>query len=166
MSKGVRLPWMVANQLANKILELIPVFNKMIGGSIIRQKDTVGDIDIAVVPEKHEVDELEHWLYCNLGSFKNGNPKNIGKVNIDGYEISLNVFVGNPLCPGAVQVFCIGSGDFNIYMRWLAKSKGMLLNNEGLFRDGERVFDVYTELDIFKALGIEYIDPCKRIKQW
>jgi DNA polymerase/3'-5' exonuclease PolX len=55
-----------------------------------------------------------------------------------------------------------GSKEFNILMRIKARRKGMLLNERGLFEDGQLVGGIKTERDIFKALGMEYVLPAQR----
>lgn len=58
-----------------------------------------------------------------------------------------------------------GPAELNEYMRGIAKSKGMLLSEYGLYRkvDGKMVpIEIKIEKDIFDNLGITYLEPEKR----
>ena len=57
-------------------------------------------------------------------------------------------------------LYFTGSADLNKKMRQLAKTKGYKLSEYGLFKltTGERI-KTKSEEDIFKKLGMSYIDP-------
>lgn len=67
----------------------------------------------------------------------------------------------------AALLYFTGSGNFNKRMREVAISLGYKLNEYGLFKmDGDKeveMIKVNSEKDIFDALGMEYLDPEKRI---
>ncbi len=48
--------------------------------------------------------------------------------------------------------------EFNVELRRLARSKSMKLNEYGLYKNSKRIASK-TEKEIFKALGLEYIQP-------
>lgn len=57
--------------------------------------------------------------------------------------------------------YLTGSYEHNNRLRRLAKSKGMRLNQHGLFRNGERI-PLNSEADIYKMCGVEYLAPVDR----
>jgi len=59
-------------------------------------------------------------------------------------------------------LYLIGSGKFNIWLRSIAKRKGYLLNQYGLFKreNGKRVSS--KEKEIFQILNIKFIPYEKR----
>lgn len=65
-------------------------------------------------------------------------------------------------------LFAIGSGFFNIRMRSVAKKKGYLLNNHGLWKKtSENILEkvpVKNEKELFNILGMRYKKPEERIK--
>lgn len=67
---------------------------------------------------------------------------------------------------GAAMLYFTGSWDFNESMRRLAKSRGLRLNQTGLYNIGAgkslHKIASKTEADIFAALGLEYLPPEKR----
>ena len=59
-----------------------------------------------------------------------------------------------------------GSGQFNVYLRQRALDMGMTLSEHGLYeysggRKGNRI-ETPTEADVFKQLGLDYIEPKDR----
>jgi len=60
-------------------------------------------------------------------------------------------------------LYFTGSGQFNIEMRNHALSLGYSLSEYGLKKKGKLINDTFeTEQDIFKFLGIKYIEPFER----
>lgn len=62
-------------------------------------------------------------------------------------------------------LYFTGSKDLNRKMRYLAKKKNYLLNEYGLFKlkDGrKKKVKITSERDIFKKLGIDYLEPMDR----
>ena len=71
-----------------------------------------------------------------------------------------------PARHGAALLYLTGSGPFNERMRGIAKSRGLRLNQHGLYKrapDGSLLpVSTHTERDIFAALGMAYIAPAQR----
>ena len=59
-------------------------------------------------------------------------------------------------------LYFTGSRDLNITMRQKAIDKGLTLNEYGLYKKDEASIDATTEADIFKALGMTYLEPIYR----
>lgn len=65
----------------------------------------------------------------------------------------------------AAMLYFTGPVELNTYMRNLAKKKGLLLNEYGLYQrvDGHwRTLPVKSEEDIFRKLGMPYLSPAVR----
>lgn len=150
---------LVANQLIKKIQKHC---NKVfIGGSIAREKDIVGDIDLAIVPKDPEA--LNN--YCEkIGTVKRSGSK-LCYLIYDGVQI--NLFYAPTKSWQALKLYVTGSGDLNKKMRKAAKAGGMLLNQYGLWirakkKGNPRKFVTANEKKIFKYLGFDYLEPTAR----
>lgn len=60
---------------------------------------------------------------------------------------------------GAALMYFTGSKIFNIMMRGVAKSRNMKLSDKGLFDPKGKLVKTSDEKDIFKKLGVGYLDP-------
>lgn len=135
-------------------------------GSYLRGKTTSGDIDV-IVREKNDqlpclIDSLLKHLYPLVRHILGqGNVKILtlgGSTDIH-RRIDFEL-VENARWPFALLYFT-GSKDFNRQMREIAKKKGLLLNQRGLFY-GNQEFLYKEEKDIFDALGMTYLSPEQR----
>jgi DNA polymerase/3'-5' exonuclease PolX len=59
-------------------------------------------------------------------------------------------------------LYFTGSSDLNKKMRELAKTKGLKLSEYGLVDSKNKNYNVKSERDIFKKLGLEYLPPILR----
>jgi DNA polymerase/3'-5' exonuclease PolX len=84
--------------------------------------------------------------------------------------IKADIFLTTPKEYAFALLFVTGSGKFNIRMRRVAKMRGYLLNQHGLYRktsDGSGIIEpiaVKSEKDLFNILGMTYKEPRKRIQ--
>ena len=58
-------------------------------------------------------------------------------------------------------LYFTGSQQLNMEMRLVAKEKGMLLNQKGLFKNN-KIIPVKSEKEIFEQLGMMYLKPEER----
>jgi DNA polymerase/3'-5' exonuclease PolX len=136
-------------------------------GSARRGCKTVKDVDVVVCI----VDERERGLLSDLleeeglsADVRDGQEK-IGvsvPVLSQGRSFTLDLNLTIPERRGAMYLYFTGPKAYNIGQRGIAKRMGMKLNQNGLFRDGECIAS-RTEEDIFEALGMEYVEPRKRL---
>jgi len=149
--------------LAEEILETLRLHPEVsqvaVAGSYRRAKETVGDLDFLVSTKEGalvcedfttlpEVDaviacgdtkasvRLKNGIYCDLRAVKNSE------------------------FPFALQYFT-GSKEHNVELRSLALKKGWSLNEYGLnpVKEGVLRPEVSEEKDIYRALGLQFIDP-------
>jgi len=166
MSKGPRIERAKAEAIAAQLVdELIqPGLIFITGGSIRREKETVGDIDIAVQCETRRIqDRFNDSLGAMFGycSTKPERAKRFG----DYQGVQINFFDVLPSQIGAALLFCTGSGGFNMRMRCQAKRQGYLLNQYGLWDREDRetaICDATKEEHIFEALDIDFVTPQNR----
>jgi len=59
-------------------------------------------------------------------------------------------------------LYFTGSRDLNKKMRQIADSMGYLLNEYGLYDKNKQMVIVNSEADIFRTLGLEYLNPVNR----
>jgi DNA polymerase/3'-5' exonuclease PolX len=62
---------------------------------------------------------------------------------------------------GSSLIYFTGNDLFNRRIRLVAKSKGMKLNQHGLFRKNEKIASK-TEQEVFEALGLSWLEPKER----
>lgn len=157
-SKGDRIPIEKAREIIEKMHQkrLWDLFYRAeIAGSFRREKISVGDIEIVVIPEDDYV--IQGWFK------KHSEVKIMGDERIsalvDGVQI--DVEITNAVHWGAALLYFTGSVGFNIKMRSFAKSFGFTLNQRGLYLGEEKVASI-SEEDIFEKLGIKFIEPRNR----
>jgi DNA polymerase (family X) len=131
-----------------------------VAGSIRRnQLDRVADIDIVAIPKQdHE----------NIVSTLNqlGKVTQTGDKKIEAYVkgVKVDVVLTSPKSWGAALFYLTGPSGANIGRRRMAKEKGLLLNQEGVFnRKTGRYLAGKTEKDVYKALGKPYKKPEERV---
>ena len=130
----------------------------MIAGSARRRKETVGDLDLLVASERHlEVVERFVSLPEVVKVVSRGTTKSTVILR-SGLQVDLRVV--DPESFGSALQYFTGSKEHNIKLRRIAVRRGWKLNEYGLFdrRTGERIAGE-TEESIYRALGLDYIEP-------
>lgn len=127
-----------------------------VAGSIRRRKETIGDIDILVTSSKsNKVMERFVALSSIEHVYGKGSTKAMVKLK-NGLDSDLRVVPKESF--GAALNYFTGSKEHNIALREMAIKKGLKLNEYGLFR-GKKMIAGNTEEEIYKALGLSYIEP-------
>ena len=146
----------LVKQIEERLQHIAGVKNAAAAGSIRRMKETIGDIDYLVAasdPERvidffvkmPEVQEV-------LGR---GQAKAFVKL-ASGIDADLLV-VPEESWGSALQYFT-GSKEHSVQLRKIAISKGLRLNEWGVFKGGKRVAGT-TEEEVYKILGLQWIPP-------
>jgi len=143
-------------EIVKKLISLKDVKKISIAGSLRRMKETIGDADILVVSDDPE--KINEFFISLDGVVKVwGSGKTKSSVRMKrGYDIDLRV-VPQKSFGSALQYFT-GSKEHNILTRRIAIEKGLKLNEYGLFK-GKKMIAGKDEREIYKALGMEYIEP-------
>lgn len=169
-SKGVRHSYREAFLFGQDLKQFIEkqsgVSEVILGGSLRRHKSTVGDLDVAVFGGSKATTNAVIKYYEDQGREvdiqTSGNSQSVFSVD---KEWMINLFYFKQSNKGGALMFITGSGDFNKQIRAYAKALGLKLNRYGLHdRETDKPVAVKDEKGIFKALGIKYIPPEKRIR--
>jgi DNA polymerase (family 10) len=161
-SRGGRILLDNAFETASSIISYIGDNHKDIrismAGSLRRMKETIGDIDILVASERPE--EIMETFISMKGVeevIANGDTKS--SIRLDtGMQVDLRVVPTGSW--GAALQYFTGSKEHNVELRKLAISKGMKINEYGLFdRDSDKQLAAADEKEIYNALGLQHIPP-------
>ena len=129
-------------------------------GSVRRQKETIGDIDILVASDnpKKTAD-----FFVSLPEVEKIWAQGSTKCSVrfkDGFDVDLRM-VAKKSFGSALQYFT-GSKEHNIATRKIAIEKGLKLSEYGVFRATQgapQQIAGATEEDVYRAIGLPYIEP-------
>jgi DNA polymerase (family 10) len=158
-SKG-RMNLGIAYPLAKRIVESLreKTGSKKIewAGSLRRMRENIGDIDIlATGPNQEKI----LYTFTHLPEVKEVLASGGTKASViveGGVQIDLRVVEEDSY--GAALQYFTGSKDHNIHLRGIAKTKGIKINEYGVFK-GEKKIGGKEEKDVYQALGMEWIEP-------
>ena len=146
----------VADEFVNSLKKLPGVKKISTAGSLRRQKETVRDIDILVISKKPDkVMNAFVSLPLVKGVLAKGKTKSSVLTN-DDVQVDCRVLEEKSF--GAALVYFTGSKNFNIKLRQLAIKRGLKVNEYGVFKN-KRFVAGKTEEEVFKILGMPYIEP-------
>ena len=158
-SGGRRVLGIIAPEL-NALLAMVKSFPEVetaiIAGSARRKKETIGDLDILAVSKKPEI-VMEKFI--TLPQIANVLSKGKTKTMVilkNGLDADLRVVPAGSY--GAALNYFTGSKDHNVKLRELAQKKGLKLNEYGLW-NGNRQIAGKSEEEVYKKLGLSYIEP-------
>jgi DNA polymerase (family 10) len=146
----------VARDLEETLRSIPGVRHAVAAGSVRRMQETVGDLDILVTTSSPErvmqvfagfpevVEVLEHGPTKTVVRLRNGLQADVRVVEDDAFGAALQYFTG--------------SKEHNVVVRKMAIAKGLKLNEYGIWRGKKRLAS-RTEEDVYKVLGLPYIEP-------
>jgi DNA polymerase (family 10) len=129
-----------------------------IAGSLRRMKETIGDLDILAL-SNDPATVMDHFVgYPEVAEvLAKGTTKSSVILN-DHLQVDIRVVEEKSY--GAALQYFTGSKDHNVLLRGLAIKKGYKLNEYGLFdKDSEQYIAGKTEEEIYKKIGMSYIEP-------
>jgi DNA polymerase (family X) len=129
-----------------------------IAGSLRRMKETIGDLDILVASKDPET-VMDHFVrYPEVAEILAKGATKSSVILNDQLQVDLRVVEDKSY--GAALQYFTGSKDHNVTLRGLAIKKGYKLNEYGLFdKNTEKYITGKTEADIYKKIGMTYIEP-------
>ena len=137
------------------------VRKSIVAGSIRREKEFPDDIDVLIImKKKFNLYDIRNFVVENFNATINWSGYN--KMQAVIYDIKVDFKVTTYQEWGAALLYFTGSGEFNMRMRAIAKSKGLKLNEYGLWRNENEIIESKDERKIFKALEMNYLEPNKR----
>lgn len=158
-----KIPYEFAVIVADEIVKDLETkcWSVHICGSIRRKAKTVADIDIVVLsPREDLVGKTSEILVQGDRKISyNYFYKEKHKV---AFMVQVDIMIAHDTMELAPMILhCTGSKWSNIKMRRQAKDKGLKLNEYGLWYGVSRM-PCHNEQDIYKHLGLEYIEPKNR----
>ncbi|PIZ70736.1 hypothetical protein COY07_06180 [Candidatus Peregrinibacteria bacterium CG_4_10_14_0_2_um_filter_43_11] len=153
----------VIQQLTDELLKIKGVEQVIAAGSYRRGADDVGDVDLLIVGSQNSASEAEKQiqkLFKKITFLANGSTKIAFVIFPQNLQIDIR-FVPQESA-GSALLYFTGSKEFNVKMRKVAIGKSFLLNEYGLFKDGEYIAGK-TEKEVFKSLGMKYVEPNERV---
>jgi DNA polymerase (family X) len=146
----------LVKQIEKRLQHIAGVKNAVAAGSIRRMKETIGDIDYLVTANdpKQVIDFFVKMPEVQeiLGM---GQAKAFVKL-ASGIDADLLV-VPEESWGSALQYFT-GSKEHSVQLRKIAISKGLRLNEWGVFKGDKRIAGA-TEEEVYKTLGLQWIPP-------
>ncbi len=148
-----------AADLANIVLKAVKSFKLYkVCGSYRRGCETVGDLDIVIVPESRRLFMASVNSFASEIIASGGRKLRIlldNKMQVDFVIVNEDEF-------GPMVLEQTGSKWFNITCRKMAKDKGFKLNGYGLWKNDLRIAN--TEISILQHIGIanRFTDPKER----
>lgn len=142
-----------------------------IAGSYRRQKPFSRDVDMVMVHKPFNLARVTKLVNkINLSKkikvvhvFSQG-PVKLGciiRLVDHNFNVKMDIFAASRHDYMYQLLFTTGSAKFNIFTRAIAKRRGYLLNQHGLFQNGALV-PITNEKQLFKFLKIKYLLPHER----
>jgi DNA polymerase (family X) len=146
----------VAEGIVGRLRKFKKIEAVKIAGSLRRKRETIGDIDILVVSSDSE--KVMDFFVSQPEIVKvvaRGSKKCSVEVE-DGFNIDLRI-IPRESYGSALQYFT-GSMEHNVATRKIAISKGLKLNEYGLFKGDKKIAGEMEE-GVYKVLGLQWIPP-------
>ncbi len=157
---GIRFLWAEVEEVAYELKDYLLDFEGVeivdIAGSFRRKKESVGDLDILVIAKDYpKVSEY----FVKFPKVKEVYSKGLTRSTVfleNDLQVDLRA-VAKESYAAALHYFT-GSKAHNIEIRKLAIQKGLKINEYGVYR-GNEIIASQTEEDVYKSVGLEYIEP-------
>ena len=134
------------------------VLNISIAGSLRRMKETIGDIDILVSSLNPDSIMDDFVKYPDVKEILVKGSKKTSVILRDGIQVDVRVV--KPESFGAALQYFTGSKEHNIQIRNIAVKMGLKINEYGVFKkETEEYIAGRTEEEVYKAIGLDYIEP-------
>jgi len=146
----------VARDVLEKLEKLPEVQKASLAGSLRRRKETIGDVDFLVV-SKSAATVMDFFVALPGVKKVWGKGGTKASVHMDGgFDMDLRVVPEKSY--GAALQYFTGSQAHNIATRKMAIDKGLKLSEYGVFK-GPTMIAGKTEEEVYKAIGLPYIEP-------
>ncbi|PHS03302.1 MAG: DNA polymerase III subunit beta [Blastopirellula sp.] len=162
---GKRIRWVKADQVVQQLLEHLgscTSIQKMeAAGSYRRGKETIGDIDILTVSEdaNEVMDRLEQFPETESVIVRGDTKISIRLES--GLQIDLRVVPAESF--GAALQYFTGSKEHNVKIRGIAKTKGLKINEYGVYRVEDGGDETYiagaSEAEVYQTLELPWFPP-------
>ena len=146
----------LSREITGELKKLKEVKQISVAGSVRRQRETIKDIDILTISPQPEkvMDFFTHLPFVETVQAKGRTKSSIRARG--GIQVDLRVV--EPDCFGAALCYFTGSKAHNIRLRELAVTKGLKINEYGIFR-GEKKIGGRDEQEVYTSVGLPFIPP-------
>ncbi len=146
----------VAREVLKKLENLKEVQKASLAGSLRRRRETIGDVDFLVI-SSNPAKVMDFFVALPGVKKVWGKGGTKASVHMDaGFDMDLRVVPEKSY--GAALQYFTGSQTHNIATRKIAIDKGLKLSEYGLFK-GSKIVASKTEEEVYKAIGLPYIEP-------
>lgn len=169
-----KMYYATAKLIANKVVELLrPHCERIeIAGSIRREEEFCGDVEIVLIPKPYETglftsgiaEILNPWekvkgelVYGKCKYTQRVLPTSI--IGVEGKRVMLDVFIVDQTNWGLIFAIRTGSAEYShkvLATGWV--SRGYKAEGGHLVYKG-KIYDVPEEKDLFARIGIPYCEP-------
>lgn len=161
-----KIPYKEAKEIADKLILLLSphCFRIEIAGSIRREKDIIGDVEIVAIPKPYQTglfqdgiaEVVNQWQKVK-GELEYGKCKYTQRILPEG--IKLDLFFAEEGNWGLILAIRTGSADYSskvLASGWVGRG----YHGEGgyLTKNG-KTYDVREEKDLFERIGVPYVEP-------
>jgi DNA polymerase (family 10) len=165
-----RIPREVATEAAlfvtRELMKIHGVSTVQVCGSVRRNAETSKDVDVVITTLADADEGAILVAFQKLGDKIDGRSI---RIAVSGAFVQVDLWIVEPWHFGAAVVYATGSKDHCVALRTLAKSKGLTLNEYGLFKAGEtdffqknQVAPSATETEVYSSLGLRFFAPEER----
>jgi DNA polymerase (family 10) len=155
-----RVPLAHAKQVADALVQdlkaVAGVGDAVAAGSLRRQRDTVGDLDLVVTAAAQSPVMDAFVRHPSVDRVLSHGSTRSSVVLKDGLQVDLRAVPAESF--GAALMYFTGSKAHNIALRRIAQEAGWKLNEYGLYRGDRRVAG-RTEEGVYRALHLPWIPP-------
>lgn len=163
-SKKARFTIAVAEQVVKPLMTYLQAQKKArqveVAGSFRRRQETVGDLDILISSFRPQQVVQQFVRFDGVAQVLAQGGTRASVVLRQGMQVDLRVVA--EVSFGAALHYFTGSKAHNIAMRTLAQERGLKMNEYGIFSttlSHARRIAGETEVSVFNALGLPYIEP-------
>ena len=146
----------IADRYVDHLKAVSGVREVVVAGSYRRRKETVGDLDILVTCRKGSPVMERFVEYDEVDTVLSQGTTRSTVVLRSGLQVDLRVVA--QVSYGAALYYFTGSKAHNVAVRTIAVKKKLKINEYGVFKGKRRVAGK-TEREIFRAVGLPYIEP-------
>jgi DNA polymerase (family 10) len=155
---GYTMPQIEA--IVARLEKIVGVATATVAGSARRRKETIGDVDLLVVAKNTTAQKAVMDYFVGmpdvLAVAAHGATKSSVKVR-PGINVDLRVVSKESY--GAALNYFTGSKAHNVALRQIAMKRGWKLNEYGLFPGAGKMIAGASEAEIYRKLGMDYIEP-------
>ncbi|MFH1638509.1 MAG: DNA polymerase/3'-5' exonuclease PolX [Candidatus Woesearchaeota archaeon] len=152
MLLGTTLP--IAEDIVKKLKTLREVKEISIAGSLRRMNSTIGDIDI-LITSSNPIKVMD--FFTSLPKVTRILAKGPTKSSALLGSMQVDLRIVEEKSYGSALQYFTGNKDHNIRLREIARKKGLKLSEYGLFK--QKQIAGRREKDVYKKLGMQYIEP-------